>query len=120
MSFRSGAQEPCTVFFSSRRRHTSCSGDWSSDVCSSDLDGFQGSSAAATAAPPAAPPAQRPSTGGETTGRAGVRSARSSWWLPWPAIFSEVGGGTYRQIGRRRVGKECRVWGRQGVWKRER
>src|SRR2546429_1222158 len=24
-------------FFSSRRRHTSCSGDWSSDVCSSDL-----------------------------------------------------------------------------------
>src|SRR5687768_18468780 len=25
-------------FFSSRRRHTSCSRDWSSDVCSSDLD----------------------------------------------------------------------------------
>src|SRR5260363_340882 len=24
-------------FFSSRRRHTICSGDWSSDVCSSDL-----------------------------------------------------------------------------------
>src|SRR5574337_1062410 len=24
-------------FFSSRRRHTSLSGDWSSDVCSSDL-----------------------------------------------------------------------------------
>src|SRR5687768_18083848 len=24
-------------FFSSRRRHTSCSRDWSSDVCSSDL-----------------------------------------------------------------------------------
>src|SRR2546429_7359440 len=28
-------------FFSSRRRHTRCSRDWSSDVCSSDLaDGF--------------------------------------------------------------------------------
>src|SRR5687768_13710220 len=27
-------------FFSSRRRHTSCSRDWSSDVCSSDLIGF--------------------------------------------------------------------------------
>src|SRR2546429_1127895 len=27
-------------FFSSRRRHTSCSRDWSSDVCSSDLCGF--------------------------------------------------------------------------------
>src|SRR2546422_6220617 len=26
-------------FFSSRRRHTRCSRDWSSDVCSSDLRG---------------------------------------------------------------------------------
>src|SRR6266699_5753700 len=25
------------VFFSSRRRHTSCGRDWSSDVCSSDV-----------------------------------------------------------------------------------
>src|SRR5256885_7151655 len=31
----------CTVFFffSSRRRHTRLQGDWSSDVCSSDLNG---------------------------------------------------------------------------------
>src|SRR5256884_1301998 len=31
----------CAVcfFFSSRRRHTRCSRDWSSDVCSSDLEG---------------------------------------------------------------------------------
>src|SRR2546422_4454330 len=28
-------------FFSSRRRHTRCSRDWSSDVCSSDLHGTQ-------------------------------------------------------------------------------
>src|SRR5256885_10500587 len=27
----------CFVFFSSRRRHTRLQGDWSSDVCSSDL-----------------------------------------------------------------------------------
>src|SRR2546429_1001425 len=27
-------------FFSSRRRHTRCSRDWSSDVCSSDLEQF--------------------------------------------------------------------------------
>src|SRR2546429_1667132 len=27
-------------FFSSRRRHTRCSRDWSSDVCSSDLPGW--------------------------------------------------------------------------------
>src|SRR5256884_6996681 len=29
-------------FFSSRRRHTRCSRDWSSDVCSSDLMGESG------------------------------------------------------------------------------
>src|SRR5256885_15298756 len=29
-------------FFSSRRRHTRLQGDWSSDVCSSDLDVGQG------------------------------------------------------------------------------
>src|SRR5687768_17824797 len=28
---------PALFFFSSRRRHTRCSRDWSSDVCSSDL-----------------------------------------------------------------------------------
>src|SRR5438045_7849297 len=27
----------CSFFFSSRRRHTRCLSDWSSDVCSSDL-----------------------------------------------------------------------------------
>src|SRR6266498_4223471 len=27
-----------SFFFSSRRRHTSCGRDWSSDVCSSDLE----------------------------------------------------------------------------------
>src|SRR3990172_10855712 len=29
----------CFFFFKSRRRHTRCSRDWSSDVCSSDLTG---------------------------------------------------------------------------------
>src|SRR3989442_1265013 len=28
---------PTVIFFSSRRRHTRCGRDWSSDVCSSDL-----------------------------------------------------------------------------------
>src|SRR2546422_11496145 len=35
-------------FFSSRRRHTRCSRDWSSDVCSSDLAQAQGLQAAGT------------------------------------------------------------------------
>src|SRR5207302_4206526 len=30
----------CLFFFSSRRRHTRFSRDWSSDVCSSDLTGW--------------------------------------------------------------------------------
>src|SRR2546429_5721571 len=34
---RSGCARCCSFFFSSRRRHTRCSRDWSSDVCSSDL-----------------------------------------------------------------------------------
>src|SRR5256884_528458 len=33
----SGMLHFCFFFFSSRRRHTRCSRDWSSDVCSSDL-----------------------------------------------------------------------------------
>src|SRR2546429_855771 len=39
MSHDSEMLRPCMFFFSSRRRHTRCSRDWSSDVCSSDLDG---------------------------------------------------------------------------------
>src|SRR5690348_18094375 len=31
----------CLFFFSSRRRHTRWTGDWSSDVCSSDLYQFE-------------------------------------------------------------------------------
>src|SRR5205807_3987568 len=34
----------CVFFFSSRRRHTRLQGDWSSDVCSSDLYVGAGSS----------------------------------------------------------------------------
>src|SRR5712675_1401712 len=33
----SGSSQCWPCFFSSRRRHTRCSRDWSSDVCSSDL-----------------------------------------------------------------------------------
>src|SRR5438128_5535091 len=34
---KAGAGEVVLFFFSSRRRHTRCYRDWSSDVCSSDL-----------------------------------------------------------------------------------
>src|SRR2546429_2949151 len=42
LSTPSGVPGMSIFFFSSRRRHTRCSRDWSSDVCSSDLlDGSQ-------------------------------------------------------------------------------
>src|SRR5690606_40430506 len=44
------SQIALTFFFSSRRRHTRFSRDWSSDVCSSDLDGIF--TALATPTPP--------------------------------------------------------------------
>src|ERR1039458_5095865 len=37
-----GGGKPCVFFFSSRRRHTRCLSDWSSDVCSSDRNSLSG------------------------------------------------------------------------------
>src|SRR5215813_621691 len=37
MDYISGYKDVLVFFFSSRRRHTRCGRDWSSDVCSSDL-----------------------------------------------------------------------------------
>src|SRR5205809_7280144 len=70
-------------FFSSRRRHTRCSRDWSSDVCSSDL--CPGASSFGK---------YRPAQGADLVRTAHVR-------LPNPAsvLRSEE----------RRVGKECRA-----------
>src|SRR3712207_7218659 len=88
-------------FFSSRRRHTRYWRDWSSDVCSSDLqrhgdrngtDERQRGGAVTVASPPrpAAPLPARPSPGRRLTG------LLLQWW---------------RRLTRseeRRVGKECR------------
>src|SRR2546422_6364736 len=74
-------------FFSSRRRHTRCSRDWSSDVCSSDLSILTGAHDATT----------------------------TSYWiqpLDGPARKLDLGmvepwNGFWRSE-ERRVGKECR------------
>src|SRR6266705_1013309 len=67
-------------FFSSRRRHTRSYGDWSSDVCSSDLllaaGGPEQAGGRCRAACPPRPPT-----------------------VPWPAAWRSE---------ERRVGKECR------------
>src|SRR5438876_11677929 len=51
-------------FFSSRRRHTRWTGDWSSDVCSSDLTAF-----AWLTAPPSVPSSWIETTGGRAASR---------------------------------------------------
>src|SRR5687768_17663581 len=76
-------------FFSSRRRHTRCSRDWSSDVCSSDLI-------------PAPSIMMEPERGGTTPAM-----ALSSVDLPAP--FGPVTNRISRSE-ERRVGKECRYW----------
>src|SRR2546430_10307540 len=51
MNVSLGSQKGVNFFFSSRRRHTRFDCDWSSDVCSSDLERARGS----PRAPPTAP-----------------------------------------------------------------
>src|SRR5690606_39452227 len=84
---------PCTFFFSSRRRHTRFSRDWSSDVCSSDLQLGQSSSTL---------------SGGEaqriklaTFLVKGVTKEKALF------VFDEPTTGLHRSE-ERRVGKECR------------
>src|SRR5437868_15342368 len=74
-------------FFSSRRRHTRSKRDWSSDVCSSDLDRLTG---AAAPAPPR-----------RSGGRGRDRAARHR---PGRADRSS----SAPRSEERRVGKECR------------
>src|SRR5258705_12032633 len=69
-------------FFSSRRRHTRCLSDWSSDVCSSDLS--------------TPPPTSRGVEGETLACGSGAMSV---------AVWSVAGGGRSEE---RRVGKECR------------
>src|SRR5437899_11161993 len=73
-------------FFSSRRRHTRCLSDWSSDVCSSDL------SPCCTVGPD--PGAHR--------------AARARHSREEEPEHRRVGGGARDRSEERRVGKECR------------
>src|SRR5207245_4329940 len=84
-------------FFSSRRRHTRCYRDWSSDVCSSDLD------------------RHHDPRGQDRVGDAGVHEGDRVWRLVADRVDDLRG--RELQVGRdrseeRRVGKEgrCRWW----------
>src|SRR5690348_17679920 len=90
-------------FFSSRRRHTRWTGDWSSDVCSSDLVPFHWARWLAVLPPTAVknPPA--------TSLLLYTVRARISLSKDAPSVVHEVplNASTFRSE-ERRVGKECR------------
>src|SRR5687768_17737395 len=78
-------------FFSSRRRHTRCSRDWSSDVCSSDLVVATGSRVKGL-----------PQAGLELNGKTIISSDEALFLEKAPKSMIIV------RSEERRVGKECR------------
>src|SRR2546429_7384042 len=71
------------VFFSSRRRHTRCSRDWSSDVCSSDLSAVRTRESRAAIGSKAVTRRTKVGRGEETSSRSEERrvgkECRSRW-----------------------------------------
>src|SRR5205809_8129846 len=99
-------------FFSSRRRHTRCSRDWSSDVCSSDLTGVI-----------AADPKQSKISGkvgsAVLPGSDEIWNAKTKKWDKFPAVLPALFMAFRSE--ERRVGKECRSrWGPHRVMKNKR
>src|SRR5207245_8784353 len=89
-----------SFFFSSRRRHTRCYRDWSSDVCSSDLDTLSAGTFNVT-----------------VTGTSGPISHSTivTFFVQPPPTFTAKGFFvlTTARSEERRVGKECRYrWSR--------
>src|SRR5256885_4720640 len=87
-------------FFSSRRRHTRLQGDWSSDVCSSDLNFPVWSGAAVTAGDVA--------FYGTMDGYFKAVNARTGQPLWQFKVGSGIVGQPVVRSEERRVGKECR------------
>src|SRR5205814_6437136 len=93
-------------FFSSRRRHTRCLSDWSSDVCSSDLslahetlENHQAAQPAFSARPP------RQATDRINKFGGGVLQVASLCWRDWSTRTIDA---AHDRSEERRVGKECR------------
>src|SRR5262245_62562308 len=100
---RTASSFSSSFFFSSRRRHTRCLSDWSSDVCSSDLN--RGASLAKRIMTPAevallirAASSKRDRILIEVAYAGGLR-------------VSEIINLTWARSEERRVGKECRCRG---------
>src|SRR2546428_10145405 len=85
-------------FFSSRRRHTRSDRDWSSDVCSSDLQALP----------------RRAERGGAVRGRDGDGEVALVLVEVLLGVEDLLGGGGWVAVGRSeegRVGEEGRSWG---------
>src|SRR5256885_2433617 len=94
-----GDSQPLVFFFSSRRRHTRLQGDWSSDVCSSDLlPRSRGPVVVAERL------AERRTEAG--VGVEGVQRALQRAWERWQ--IGPLRGVADDRSEERRVGKECR------------
>src|SRR2546429_2251252 len=93
---------PRFVFFSSRRRHTRCSRDWSSDVCSSDLS------------PTALYGCAVMAVFGFVTNRlnvsiTGVEATSGTHYIPrWTEVAVTLAIIAFGRSEERRVGEECR------------
>src|SRR5207249_7337206 len=97
-------------FFSSRRRHTRSKRDWSSDVCSSDLDlRRRGGPREPGAAARHLADDRRAGGSAARVARPG-RDLRLARRQPPPARDRPA------RSEERRVGKEWRSWGRRGRW----
>src|SRR5690348_18079131 len=93
-------------FFSSRRRHTRWTGDWSSDVCSSDLATESSDTNCGPASRAGSPPRLRPAGLGRSSTNGGQCS-------PSGLLFA-----AFRRSEERRVGKGVDLGGR-GVSKKK-
>src|SRR5690606_39567816 len=90
----------CFFFFSSRRRHTRFSRDWSSDVCSSDLSKASVVEACSSYL-----------TGDGTPKSVLFHTKRSARLSPLAAFRGYVSKKVFsKRSEERRVGKECRSW----------
>src|SRR5262245_65335940 len=97
-------------FFSSRRRHTRCLSDWSSDVCSSDLEnGPQGR-------------CLHPSRLSARSSQAGAPDAETVVSAPDPTSGPPASGGGAREgseIGRASCRERVKIWVVAGAAKEE-
>src|SRR5690625_7387154 len=95
-------------FFSSRRRHTSWPRDWSSDVCSSDLE------------PPRLCSSFHPSAKASPSSPSSeARSLARRLPASWPSAASSSSSSNRERSEERRGGEEGRAWGETRGGRRE-